>query len=33
LSQVVKNTGTLIDPKFETVTERTVDLTGSCSIK
>jgi hypothetical protein len=33
LSQVVKNTGTLIDPKFETVTERAVDLTGSCSIQ
>jgi hypothetical protein len=33
LSQVVKNTGTLIDPKFETVTERVADLTGSCSIR
>jgi hypothetical protein len=33
VKQVVKNTGTLIDPKFETVTERTVELAGSCSIQ
>jgi hypothetical protein len=33
LSQVTKNTGTLIDPKFETVTERTSELFGSCSVK
>jgi hypothetical protein len=33
LSQVTKNTGTLIDPKFETVIERTPKLFGSCSVK
>lgn len=33
LSQVTQNTGTLIDPKFETVTVRTPALFGSCSVK
>ena len=33
LSQVTKNTGTLIDPKFEAVTERTPKLFGSCSVE
>jgi len=33
LKSVEKNVGTLLDPKFEEVTERTPILTGSCEIK
>jgi hypothetical protein len=33
LKSVVKNVGTLIDPRFETVSERTSTLSGSCKIK
>lgn len=33
LSQVTQNTGTLIDPKFETVTVSTPDFFGFCSVK
>jgi hypothetical protein len=33
LKSVVKNVGTLIDPQFETVSERTSTLSGSCDIK